>query len=132
MVKIRANVLIKDQEKILLMHRIKNGAEYFVLPGGSVESGESIIDAAIREAKEETGLDVSIDKELWQFHNDMDSRDHYIFLVTKYSGKLKLGGPEIDKVSEVNKYLLEWHDLSKLKDVKLFPVEVKKKVLEIF
>lgn len=132
MVKIRANVLIKDKEKILLMHRIKNGIEYFILPGGGVEDGESVTNAAIREAKEETGLNVIIDKKLWQFHNSADDRDQYYFLVTKYSGNLKLGGPEVDRESESNKYILEWHDLKKFNDVKFFPEEIKKKVLETF
>lgn len=132
MVKIRANVLIKDKGKILLMHRIKNGIEYFVLPGGGVEDGESVVDAAIREAKEETGLDVTIDRELWKYHNAADGREHFYYLVIKYSGRLKLAGPEIGRVSEANKYFLEWHDLRKLNDVKFFPEEIKTKVLETF
>lgn len=132
MVKKRANVLIKNKGKILLMHRIKNGIEYFVLPGGGVEDGESIVDAAIREAKEETGLDVTIDGELWKYHNSTDDRDHFYYLVTKYSGSLKLGGHEVDRVSETNKYFLEWHDLRKLNDVKFFPEDIKTKVLETF
>ncbi len=114
------------------MHRIKNNLEYFVLPGGSVEEGESVEEAAIREAKEETGLDVIIEKELWQFHNNADNRKHYYFLVTKYSGQLKLGSPEIERVTELNKYFLEWHDLQEFSDIKFFPEEIKVKILETF
>ena len=132
MVAIRANVVIKDGDKILLMHRIKNGAEYFVLPGGSVEDGESVTDAAIREAKEETGLDIEINKPLWRFHNSIDNRDHHYFLVTQYSGQLKLGGPEIDRVSESNKYFLEWHTKGEFNDIKFYPEEMKVRVLETF
>lgn len=128
----RACVLIKEGETILLMRRVKNGAEYFVLPGGSVEEGEDIVTAAKREAKEETGLNVVIDKELWKIHHEADNRDHYYFLVTEYSGTIKLGGPEIDRVSETNQYFLEWHDLHDLQALTFFPKEIKRKVLENF
>lgn len=129
----RANALIIKGGKILLIHRIKGGKEYFVLPGGSVEKDESIARAAVREAKEETGLAVVvIDKELWKYHNNADDRDHHYFLVTKYSGKLRLGSPEINRVSKTNKYFLEWRDLNELKDIKLFPEKIKMKIIETF
>lgn len=132
MIKTRASVLIKNKGKVLLIHRIKNNFEYFVLPGGSVEEGENEEEAAIREAKEETGLDVIIEKKLWQFHNDVDNRKHCYFLVTKYSGQLELGSPEIERVTELNKYFLEWHDLQEFSDIKFFPEEIKVKILETF
>lgn len=130
--KVRADLLIVDNHEILLMHRIKNGDEYFVLPGGSVEPGESLVEGATREAKEETGLDVKIDKELWRYHNDADGRDHVCFLVSKYSGILKLGHPEVDRMTENNKYFLEWHELKELKDIRIYPEDTKIKILETF
>ncbi len=52
------NVAIMDEGKILLTKR--EDFETWILPGGGVEAGESLVQAAIRETKEETGLDVEL------------------------------------------------------------------------
>lgn len=51
--------LVKKGNEILLQNRIKEDWKGFALPGGHVEPGESIVDACVREMKEETGLTVS-------------------------------------------------------------------------
>ena len=58
--------------KIVLIQR-KNPPPGYALPGGFVDYGESLEDAAVREAREETGLDVTLER---QFHTYSDpSRD---------------------------------------------------------
>ena len=54
-------VLVEKDGKFLLGKRGKKNANgYWVIPGGGVEWGESIRDAAIREIKEETNIDIEI------------------------------------------------------------------------
>ena len=48
--------LIYDGDKYLLQDRVGEDWKGYTLPGGHIESGESIVDALIREMKEETGL----------------------------------------------------------------------------
>ena len=52
------NVAVIHEGKILLTQR--EDFETWILPSGGVEDGESIAQAAIRETKEETGLDVEL------------------------------------------------------------------------
>ena len=46
-------------EELLLQNRVKTDWRGYCFPGGHVEPGESIVDSAVREIKEETGLTIS-------------------------------------------------------------------------
>lgn len=53
------NVVVENNKgEILMIRRTDNGN--WALPGGAIDLGESVAQAAIRETKEETGIDVEI------------------------------------------------------------------------
>ena len=54
-----ASAVIFDRRGRVLLQERSDGGQWG-LPGGSVEIGESVTDAAIREVREETGLTVSV------------------------------------------------------------------------
>lgn len=61
--RITSAVLVENNGKFLLAERNKeNYNGYWIIPGGGVKFGETIEQAAIREIKEETNLDVNIVK----------------------------------------------------------------------
>jgi ADP-ribose pyrophosphatase YjhB (NUDIX family) len=57
-VRVRTAGLVVRNGKLLLIEHEKNGRKYWLVPGGGVDFGESVIDALVREMKEELALDV--------------------------------------------------------------------------
>ena len=86
-------VMVEDKStgKILVQERVKywTGVTF---PGGHVEPGESFVDSAIREIKEETGLDIFNLRSCGVIHwCHKDTDDRYIvfcYRTSDYSGKL--------------------------------------------
>jgi len=66
-----ADIIIEVEGKGIVLIRRKNPPYGWAIPGGFVEYGESLEEAAVREAKEETSLDVHLVR---QFHTYSDPR----------------------------------------------------------
>ncbi len=115
--------LLKDGDKYLLQNRVKKDWQGYTLPGGHIEPGESIVDAVIREMKEETGLTVHQPRLCGVKQFPLDHKSYsggryivFLFLATEYSGKLKnseegamywVHRDELDKVNLVS----DFHEL---------------------
>jgi 8-oxo-dGTP diphosphatase len=56
----RGRVVIVEDGAVALIERRRNGRTYYVFPGGGVEPGETMREAALREAAEELGLVVEL------------------------------------------------------------------------
>ncbi len=112
--------LIRRGNEYLLQDRIKKDWKGFTLPGGHVEPGESIVDAVVREMKEETGLTVEHPKlcGVKQFPINGESGESgrylvFLFVADKFSG-------EVVSSEEGTMHWVKIEDLSKVNPVNDF------------
>lgn len=68
---IGALVFVSEGDRILLV-RWRSKGRFWSLPGGTVETGESIEQAAVREVREETGLEVRIGRVIGVYSRPAD------------------------------------------------------------
>ena len=122
----RAGVIIIKNNRLLVIERDKYGRRYLILPGGSHEMEDNkLANTAIREALEETGLRVKLDKSKKPLKVISNGRDETYFFVKSFTGKSALGGPEKDYNSKENSYKLKWVEVKKLKNINLLPDNIK-------
>ncbi len=79
--------LFDQQGRVLLVKR-DYGKRNWILPGGTVESGESPMEAARREVQEETGLIVEVRHLCGIYYNAERDLLHVVFLCSQEGGEL--------------------------------------------
>lgn len=98
-------VIIPKDGKILMVKQHHEDKDIWMVPGGGIEAGENSIDAAVREAKEETGLDIEVTGVAWHIEEVSPERGqrfvNYMIGEIK-GGSLALGSdPELDSDKQV-------------------------------
>ena len=110
--------IIQRDSQILLVRRKKEPfKDHLVLPGGFVNEGERVEDAAKREVKEETSLDIEVTDILGVYSEPKrDPRGH--ITSTVFIGKILLSNNKIDAKAQDDAAAIEWIDIEQADSVK--------------
>lgn len=111
--KLTADVVIPGEggRVILIDRAIGPYEEWWSLPGGAVEVGETVEHAAVREVREETGLYVELVRRIGVYSDpDRDPRGDFVsvaYLARPVSGELTPEDDEVIKVAYIDPQTLE-------------------------
>ncbi|MFA6301034.1 MAG: NUDIX domain-containing protein [Candidatus Paceibacterota bacterium] len=129
---IRATALVVKDEKILMMHRLRDGEEYYVLPGGAMEEGEEVKKAVLRELKEETNLGGVIIEDLADFSDDFCRTRIFEVEVENTDAKIREDSPEYIKQNKNNQFNLEWVPIKELIFLTIWPMQTREFLFKYF
>lgn len=116
--RVRVAAIIVKGDSILLVRHEKGAASYWLLPGGGLEFGESLVDGLCREVREETCLEVRVGDLVLASDSIAPDRSRHVvnlcFTGEVIGGELGLGSDE--RVAEAR-----FIPLDELQDLRLHP-----------
>ena len=133
--RVRAGIVLIKENKVALIERHRAGLDYFVFPGGGVDEGETPEQAAIRETREELGIEVVIKQKVAEITLGPKSRQIY-FLVEHVSGEFGTGTGEEFTDSDPNDpdegiYVPIWMPIDELpRRANIYPSELSRLVVK--
>lgn len=120
--RVSARAIIIDGNEVLTMFRRRkrdDGSykEYYVIPGGGVEDGETIEETCIREIKEEYNVDIKILGYLGS--DERETTIGHFFHAEIVNGEPTLGGEESIRNNPDNYYEIRRIDIDKIEDINI-------------
>lgn len=131
---IRVYGILKNNNRILLVHEHAGSIEFVKFPGGGLEFGEGLHEGLIREFAEETGLDIEIEHHIYTTDFFQQSafkpNDQLIsvYYAVKAKGEIDIreDSHEIIVNGRIEKLRFFWVELHELHEAMLtFPIDKK-------
>ena len=129
--RVSSRAIIIDDNKLLTMFRRKiksDGTvkEYYVIPGGGLEEGETLEENVIRELKEEFNVDIEVVKFLGTEVYDETIANYFLCKIV--SGTPKLSGEELERMTPENYYEIRYIDLNDIDNYDINAKDIIKKI----
>jgi 8-oxo-dGTP diphosphatase len=121
-IRLRACVAVIESGRILLVPHFNTdvGPIQWHIPGGGVEFGETLHQAAVREYVEETGLQVTCG-DLLGIHEQIKPDGSWHSISHIFSGQIT-GGTIRSEISPYGERRAQWFTQHQLSDIKYYPV----------
>jgi len=113
------DTIIEKDSQVLLIKRKKDPfKEKMVFPGGFINEGERVEEAAVREVKEETSIDIELDHILGVYSDpSRDPRGH--IMSTVFIGKISDKSDKKEPVAGDDAAAIKWVDLETVEEESL-------------
>ncbi|MCX6646126.1 MAG: NUDIX hydrolase [bacterium] len=120
--RLRVAMIARDiNGRILLLQHVREHGNYWVLPGGGVDLGESVEDAMVREIREELGVESEVERLVAIGELIMPSRHVVDFF---FNGKLeKDSGFKVKYEEGIGD--ARWFSVEEIEDLNILPPEIK-------
>lgn len=130
----RVRAIIIQDNALLLIHRIKAGADYWVFPGGGLEDSDTSPQTGLqRECLEELGVIVAVKDLFMEIQSGVMTDELEMFYWCRIiSGEIGTGaGPELTRdPAQRGTYAIEWIHLAKVAELNVYPTTVRDKLLQ--
>ena len=90
-------IVVQRGEILLIKRGIHPHKGFWCPPGGVIDEGEAPVEAAVRENREETGIEIDIVSFLGEVIGPISGRTHNVYLCKKEGGRLSSDSPEVEE-----------------------------------
>lgn len=114
--KVSAVIVINKNKEILVLKRAPDARSfggYWNFPGGAVESGETIETAAVRELKEEAGIDVNESDLIYFEVSSLSKLMVHYFMTNKFENEVEINWESTD---------FKWVSIDEIRKMRFIPL----------